>query len=379
MRFLRPLRILALMLILPAGWAVAQENAAEPSAAKEPAAADPKPETPQPENPKSESSNLKSEEQPAEEKKPEAEKAEEAKPENGKPETPKPEAPKPEISSVKSEDPPVEEKKPEAEEKSEAEKKSEDEQAAEPAHLPRLGSVDGPQLPGQPWRVHDLFRPQPPVVTPADVDLTVPPPSDALVLFDGTDLALWGHRDGEQPGLFIEPQWKVENGYFQAAQGNGDLYTLDSFGSVQLHLEWAAPEKPQGRSQARGNSGIKFLGLYEVQILDSYNNRTYADGHAGAIYGQYPPAVNASRPPGKWQSYDIIFEIPEFQGDELVRPGYLTVLHNGVLVQHRRELAGVTGMKSPGKYSPHPPAGPIMLQDHGNPVRFRNIWVRSLD
>lgn len=376
MPFLRPLRILALILILPAGWATAQEEAAEPSAAKAAEASKQKPseaETPVPEkaegekaegskaeNLKSEISSLKSDDKPADDKKADEKPADDKKPDD-----------------KKADEEPADDKKPDAEPAVPAQEELA--QAPEPARLTGLGSVDGPALPGQPWRVHDLFRPQPPVVTPADVDLSVPPPSDAVVLFDGTDLALWGHRDPEEPGLFIEPQWTVENGYFQASRGNGDLYTLDSFGSLQLHLEWASPAEPQGRSQARGNSGVKFLGLYEVQILDSYKNRTYADGHAGAIYGQYPPVVNASRPPGRWQSYDIIFEIPQFEGDELVRPGYLTVLHNGVLVQHRRELAGVTGMKSPGKYSPHPPAGPIMLQDHGNPVRFRNIWVRSLD
>ncbi|WP_164102719.1 3-keto-disaccharide hydrolase [Candidatus Laterigemmans baculatus] len=356
MRCLRPLQILALLLILPAFGAAAQEDAAEPAAAQE-----------------EKTEDLKSEISDAKSEKPEPE------PKSDAGDKSKPEDLKPEGSDSNSEKQEAEPKpKSDAGDKKAADA-PEESKPAEPARISGIGSTDGPQLPGQPWRVHDLFRPQPRVVTPADTELTVPPPSDALVLFDGTDLALWGHRDREEPGMFVEPQWKVENGYFQASRGHGDLYTLDSFGSVQLHLEWAAPEEAKGRSQGRGNSGVKFLGLYEVQILDSYNNRTYADGHAGAIYGQYPPAVNASRPPGKWQSYDIIFEIPKFDGDELVRPGFITVLHNGVLVQHRRELAGVTGMKSPGKYSPHPPAGPIMLQDHGNPVRFRNVWVRSLD
>jgi hypothetical protein len=234
-------------------------------------------------------------------------------------------------------------------------------------------------LPGQPWRVHDQFRPRPRRVEPPATEVIVPPPGDAVVLFSGDSLSEWAHRDHEEEGALYEAQWAIRDGYFEVARGHGDLYSLENFGSVQLHMEWSCPEGVSGSSQGKGNSGIKFLGLYEVQILDSYQNRTYADGQAAAIYGQYPPDVNASRPAGQWQSYDIVFEIPKFEGDTLISPGYLTVFHNGVLVHHRRELVGVTGMRSPGKYQPHPPAGPIMLQDHGAPVRFRNIWVRPLD
>ncbi len=247
-----------------------------------------------------------------------------------------------------------------------------------PRRIPNVGSIDSPMLPGQPWRVHDRFRPRPHVVAPPAVEFAVPAPGDAVVLFDGQNLNEWAHLDREEKNSLIEAQWPVLDGYFEAARGSGDLYTIENFADVQLHLEWCIPEQTKGTSQGKGNSGVKFLGLYEVQILDSFQNRTYADGQAGAIYGQYPPAVNVSRPAGQWQSYDIIFEMPRFEGEQLKSPGYLTVLHNGVLVHHRRELAGVTGMRSPGKFQLHPPAGPIMLQDHGDPVRFRNIWARPL-
>lgn len=275
------------------------------------------------------------------------------------------------------EDQPAEAEK--SEEKPTEEKPAEENKPEQPRRLPNIGSSKSPMLPGQPWRVHDIFRPRPrPVQAPAG-PVTTPPPGDAVVLFDGTNLGHWAHHDREDLATLYEAQWKVQDGYFEVTRGNGDLYTIENFGDVQLHVEWQVPEDVKGASQGRGNSGIKFLGLYEVQILDSYNNLTYADGQAASIYGQYPPAVNASRPPGEWQTYDIIFEMPKFEGDKLVTPGYLTVLHNGVLVHHRRELAGVTGMRSPGKYATHPPAGPIMLQDHGNPIRFRNIWARNLD
>jgi hypothetical protein len=199
-----------------------------------------------------------------------------------------------------------------------------------------------------------------------------------VILFGGSDLTAWAHRDNVDPAILYEPEWTVKDGYFEVTRGTGSLYTTENFGDVQLHLEWAEPEDVKGASQGRGNSGIKFLGLYEIQILDSHQNMTYADGQAAAVYGQYPPDVNASRKPGEWQTYDIIFELPRFEGSKATSPGYLTVLHNGVLVHHRRELSGVTGMRSPGKYVVHPPGGPIMLQDHGDPVRFRNIWARHL-
>lgn len=268
----------------------------------------------------------------------------------------------------------------EAEQPKKEQPKPEPPKPEEPRKLPNIGSTSTPQLPGQPWRVHDLLRPRPRKVTPPNADVTTAAPGDAVVLFDGIDLNGWAHYIREENSTtLIEPQWNVKDGYFEITRGHGDLYTIENFGDVQLHIEWQIPENIKGSSQGRGNSGVKFLGLYEVQILDSFNNLTYADGQAGAIYGQYPPAVNASKAPGQWQTYDIIFEMPKFEGEKLITPGYLTVLHNGVLVHHRRELAGVTGMASPGRYRPHPPAGPIMLQDHGNPIRFRNVWARHLD
>jgi hypothetical protein len=160
--------------------------------------------------------------------------------------------------------------------------------------------------------------------------------------------------------------------------GTGSIRTQQEFGSVQLHLEWAAPGRVESSSQGRGNSGVFLMGRYEVQILDSYENRTYADGSAAALYAQYPPDVNACRAPGEWQSYDIFFQAPKFEGDALVSPARVTVVHNGVLVHHARELLGATTHRNVAAYTAHAPTGPIELQDHGNPVRFRNVWARRL-
>lgn len=192
-------------------------------------------------------------------------------------------------------------------------------------------------------------------------------PSDATVLFDGKDLSKW--QDGEK--------WIIKDGY--AISNGGGITTKESFGDCQLHVEFATPEKIVGESQGRGNSGVYLLNNYEVQILDSYQNTTYYDGQCGAIYKQWPPMVNASRKPGQWQTFDILFTAPRFdpQG-KLLKPGYLTVLHNGVVVQNHSEIQGTTAWHEPPKYTAHPPRGPIQLQYHGNPVRFRNIWVREL-
>ncbi len=234
--------------------------------------------------------------------------------------------------------------------------------AQEPA-----GYADTPQLPGSKWRVHDGERPQPRLVTPNDPGK---PPADAIVLFDGKDLSQWTGRDGEA-------EWTVADGAM-VVNGTGDIETRAQFGDCQLHLEWAAPAPVQGHSQGRGNSGVFFMGRYEVQILDSFDNATYPDGQAAAVYGQFPPLVNACRPPGEWQSYDVVFEVPRFDGDKLVRPARVTVCHNGVLVQHAVELLGATAHRAVPRYEPHEPQAPIRLQDHGNPVRFRNVWVRRL-
>lgn len=241
--------------------------------------------------------------------------------------------------------------------------------------LPPVGYTDNALIPGQDkWRVHDINRPEPGIITPGTASTAEQPgaaPSDAIVLFDGTDLSKWNAGEGK------EAQWKVENGYMEI-NGAGSIRTKDSFGSCQLHIEWAAPAEVKGESQGRGNSGVLIMGWYEIQVLDSFQNRTYSDGQAAAIYGQYPPLVNASRGPGEWQTYDIIFEAPQFDGETLVKPAYATVLHNGVLVHHHAEIRGRVAHKDPARYAPHDDKLPLMLQDHGNPVRFRNIWIRPL-
>ena len=234
-----------------------------------------------------------------------------------------------------------------------------------------VGYDDTPMLPGNKWRVHDADRPQPRLVQPGDTPGA--PPSDAIVLFDGTDLSSWVGRGGG------EPPWRVEGGFMEVAPRTGNIVTKEHFGDCQLHIEWAAPAVVKGDSQGRGNSGVFLMNLYEVQVLDSYDNRTYADGHTGAIYGQYPPLVNASREPGEWQTYDIFFVAPRFDGDKLASPAYITVVHNGVLLHHRQAIQGPTGHKVLASYDvPHPPQGPLQLQDHGDLVRYRNIWIRPL-
>lgn len=227
----------------------------------------------------------------------------------------------------------------------------------------------------QKWAVHDMTRPKPPVITPGTFSTPEQPgkaPSDALVLFDGKDLSKWQAEGGG------DATWKVESGYMEAGGGKG-LQTKDSYGDCQLHVEWASPEKVVGEGQGRGNSGVYIMGKYEVQVLDSYQNDTYADGQAGALYGQYPPLVNAALPPGQWQVYDIVFHRPHFGEDgKVTKPATMTVFHNGVLVQDHAELKGTTGHKSPGVYTKHADKLPINLQFHGNPTRFRNIWIREL-
>jgi len=240
---------------------------------------------------------------------------------------------------------------------------------------PPVGYDDTPMLPNSKWRVHDGKRPQPRIVTPGSYsirDRLVRPPSDAVVLFNGEDTSEWIGCDGG------EAQWKVENGAMIVGAGKGDIQTKQHFGDCQLHIEWAAPEEVKGESQGRGNSGVFLMGRYEIQVLDGYDNVTYADGTTAAIYGQYPPLVNACRKPGEWQTYDIFFVAPRFEGEKLVSPAYVTVIHNGVLVHHHQKLLGLTGHKILPSYKPHPPRGPIRLQDHGNPVRYRNIWIRDV-
>ena len=236
-----------------------------------------------------------------------------------------------------------------------------------------LGYQDTPMLPDGKWHVHDGTRPQPKVVTPGTFstqETPGKPPSDAIVLFDGTDISKWQKGDG-QPA-----PWKVENGYMQA--GGGEIRTKDKFGDIQLHVEWSAPTPPKGDGQGRGNSGVFFFGRYELQVLDCYQNQTYPDGQTAAIYGQTPPLVNANVKPGEWQVYDVVFIAPVFKDGKLETPAYLTVFHNGVLVHNKKELLGSTGHKTLAKYTPHEEKGYLALQDHGNPVRYRNFWVREL-
>ncbi len=241
------------------------------------------------------------------------------------------------------------------------------------------GFRDTPMLPGLPYHVHDPDRPHPSVVTPNAQPGG--PPSDAVVLFDGRDLSNWRTVTLNTTGYTARPEppaWKLESGYMEPVPGAPDIATKEKFGDVQVHLDWAEPPHPKGSSQSRGNSGVFLQGLYEVQVLDSYNNPTYADGQAGAIYGQWPPLVNPVRPPGEWQSYDIFFEAPRFDGDKLLKPAYLTVVLNGVVVQNHQAAMGPTVYRQVAKYVPQPAEDSLVLQNHRSEVRFRNIWIRRL-
>ena len=208
---------------------------------------------------------------------------------------------------------------------------------------------------------------EPKIVAPGP---TGGPPSDAIVLFDGKDLSHWKGNSGG------EAKWKVEDGVV-TVNGTGEILTQEEFGDVQLHVEWAAPSEVKGNGQERGNSGIYLQGRYEIQVLDSYQNPTYFNGQAGAFYGNAAPLVNASRKPGEWQSYDIVFHAPKPSADgSSVSPGSFTVLHNGVLVQDHVPIKGEA--TTAAKFKGVAPQAPLMLQDHHNPVRYRNIWIRRL-
>jgi hypothetical protein len=220
-------------------------------------------------------------------------------------------------------------------------------------------------------RAKEVWDPVPVQVNPANEPGA--PPSDAIVLFNGQDLQNWESAKGGKAA------WKLENGFMTVVAGKGDIKTVRGFGDCQLHIEWRTPEKIEGEGQGRGNSGVFLMDRYEVQVLDSYNNRTYSNGQAGSLYKQHIPLVNASRPPGEWQSYDIIFIAPRFKGDgSLESPAYVTVFHNGVLIQQHVSLLGNTVHTGVQKYEKHEEKLPIRLQDHGNPVSFRNIWIREL-
>ena len=235
------------------------------------------------------------------------------------------------------------------------------------------GFQDTPLQPDGKWHVHDPARPQPTVVTPgATFSQGANPPSDAIVLFDGKDLSQWRDKGNGGPA-----QWLVADGV--ATSAKGDIITTNQFGDIQLHLEFREPTPGKGEGQGRGNSGVYFMGLYEVQVLDCYINKTYADGSTGAIYGQHPPLANACRPPGEWSTYDIVFTAPRFSEEgSLLSPAFVTVTLNGVVVQNHQAYRGASNWKSPGKYTAHGPTGPLALQYHSNPVSFRNIWVRPV-
>ncbi len=244
--------------------------------------------------------------------------------------------------------------------------------AAVAAQQAPIGYDDTPMQPNGRWRVHDGSRPYPAVVTPAPPGDRAGLPSDAIALLGGgNDLSAWQMADGSAA------TWTLRDGVLQT--GKGILQTRQQFTDFQLHVEFATPSDVKGDSQGRGNSGVFLLGRFEIQVLDSYQNITYPDGQAAAMYGQYPPLVNVSRRPGEWQTYDIIFTAPRFTADAgLEKPASVTVLHNGVVVHHAADFWGPTRHRSVLPYTPDMATGPIALQDHGNPVRYRNIWIRPL-
>ena len=225
----------------------------------------------------------------------------------------------------------------------------------------------------------EIWFPEPPLVSPANKFNGVP--SDAIVLFSGNDLNEWVHANGESP------MWVVKEDLFQVEPGSGDIFTKKKFGSCQIHIEFKTPSEITNKGQGRGNSGIYFMSDpdpsgnqgYEIQILDSYNNRTYSNGQAGSVYKQHIPLVNASRRPGKWQSYDIIFKAPSFSDSGYIdTPAYFTVFHNGILIQNNVQIQGITKYIGYPVYKNHSSKLPIKLQDHGDKVSFRNIWIREL-
>jgi hypothetical protein len=224
------------------------------------------------------------------------------------------------------------------------------------------------------WPIHDMNRPMPPVVTPGPAGAPAPPPSDAVILLAGGDLSGWEDDSGKPA------RWRSGDGYIEVADKAGSIRTRRGFGDCQLHVEWASPAVVKGEGQDRGNSGVFLMGLYEVQVLDGFANRTYADGTTASIYGQYPPLVNACRKPGEWQTYDIVFHRPRFDEKGVLQmPARMTVLHNGVFVHDSAVLTGPTSHKARPPYKAHADRLPIGLQDHSCPVRYRNIWVRDLE
>ena len=233
-----------------------------------------------------------------------------------------------------------------------------------------LGGVAAVAVAAKQWAIHDKNRPQPPIVTPGQAGS---PPSDAIVLFDGSSLDAW-----QSAGTGKQPGWRIVDGILEVVPKAGDIKTKRQFGDLQLHLEFATPVGEEGSGQDLGNSGVFLAGRYEVQVLNSYQNPTYPDGQCASAYGQQPPLVNASKAPGKWQTLDIIFHRPRFENGTCVQPATVTVLHNGVLVQDHFAYHGPTKHKTKAPYQEHGP-DVIRLQEHKNPVRYRNIWVRDLE
>lgn len=236
-----------------------------------------------------------------------------------------------------------------------------------PSQLDQIhGYTDTPKLPGGKWHVHDPNRPQPEVVTPNYNGEPVSPPEEATVLFDGTGLDHWKNK-----------KWKLKDDYMVVTDGNQT--SKKKFGDVYLHLEWRIPRSVSGWGQARGNSGVFLMGRYEIQVLDGWANRAYPDGMTGAIYGQKPPRVNACRKPGQWQSYDIFFKAPETEDGDVTEPAKMTVLHNGIPIHNNVDLLGKTLHKAVGRYKNPPAKAPLKLQDHGNAIHYRNIWVVPME
>ena len=245
--------------------------------------------------------------------------------------------------------------------------------AALVAQQASLGYEDTPLQPNRRWHIHDGARPQPRVVKPGDAGTMslAPAPQDAAVLVgSGDDRQAWQMLDGSPV------TWAMSNGVLET--GKGVIRTKAEFTDFQLHVEFATPREVKGDSQGRGNSGVFLGGKFEIQVLDSYQNPTYPDGQAAAMYGQYPPLVNASRPPGEWQAYDVVFKAPRFTSATLDAPAVVTVFHNGIVVHHATPFWGPTAHKRIEPYGPETATGPLSLQDHGNPVRYRNIWIRPL-
>jgi len=234
---------------------------------------------------------------------------------------------------------------------------------------PAFAASKYPKLPNG-WHVHDMDRPQPVKVSAGKTDADAP--SDAVVLFDGSNLDQWQNAKGGPAN------WTLGDGFMEVSPKSGSISTKGTFGDVQLHIEWAVPAKIEWQAQKRGNSGVFLMGLYEIQVMDAWDNPAYPDGMAGAVYGQNPALVNAAKKPGEWQTYDIVFTAPIFDGEKLVAPAYVTIFWNGVLVQNHTEIYGPTEHQKAPPYVAHAAKLPVVLQNHGSAVRYRNIWVRDL-